>query len=890
MTHTHLPGQWNVFLPRESTVTPQQACELQPLLQAMHAAVETQRHKRDAAALLAAFTPLHNVLCAQENASPYCVRLDFDTLSDIPEVQTWRPGAVCALAQMPVGLCAIHEEITELHVNCAVLSSLPDWMCTFTNLQVLCLDGDSSFDRSPVSNGKGNMEFVDVAHCWTKSKIYNCRMKVLPQCMGSLVSLTTLTLDRLYDIVTIPSSLSQITGLQSLTVEHCERLSTLPNLGPMPCLTKLVLKGGVCAGMPECVATWPLEQLELVYVDAHWRYVIPKEDSAENALACTVGRLAGTLRELTLIKFGNATFLSDLPVMPHLQKCVLRYKEEKYVHTLDDSYTVRSDKMPALTYLEGVTKFDDEILSLPLYHLRLIADDDTFAPACETPMPSLLTLVIDGMLDLEFVENLRRFPEWFGGAIFPNLQELHVWNFNEMSYLPPSLASFTALTELSLANIVYLSISDGGGSVGQVTRSILHPSIMQITTLRTLNIIECDFKTLPPFFMPSLEFMRISACEYLYEFPELSVRALPRLAVLELHNLPTIKTLPESLGQLSALTQLHISYCFLESMPMSMHQLSALRDLTISTVNDFEDTGSLFRDVAIGLKGLYGLRKLCLSGPKEFSEADLIFIGLSLKAWPPPLLDIMDNQFPILGFRQHPQTRYAGHKLCHSLDSGFETATFSYHMRSHGGIVMQRDAAPFNFKRCWRELGLPTEAADWDDGQIMQHWQTMQLKIEAFACIQHPRLCATPLFLTVPGENIAMIGQLAADWQRQHLRQISKEYISQHEQASAGDKARILADMREHEHLLLLEWQNSSPEHTMARHAVQRAERMAVDERTRLSDIEFGGEHNYESREHWLAHMEKAEANHLRNNVNTRIIQQEERVRMQARMQALEPQ
>jgi len=603
-----------------------------------------------------------------------------------------------------------------------------------------------------------------------------------------------------------------------------------------------------------------------------------------------VGRLAGTLRELTLIQFGNATFLADLPVMPRLEKCVLRYEDQDYIDAMSESYTVRSEKMPALTYLEGVTRFDDEILSLPLYHLRLLADDDAFPCACETPMPSLLTMIIEGKTDYGDVDNLKMIPEWFGGAIFPNLQELHVWKFGEISYLPASLASFTALTELSLVRVGYLSNLDGAYFT-QMARSILDPSILQITTLRTLNIIECDFKTIPPFFMPSLEFMRIAGCEHLYEFPELSVRALPRLAVLELHNLTTIQTLPESLGQLSALTRLHISYCFLESMPMSMHQLSALRELTIYTAIELEDSGALFRDVAIGLKGLYGLRKLCLSGPQEFSEEDLIFIGQSLKAWPPPLLDIMDNKFPILGFRVHPQTRYAGHSVSYDLDTGFESCQPSpYHRVCHECIVLQRDPAPFNFKRCWNELGLPTAAADWDDGQIVHHWQTMQLKIEAFACIQHPRLCPTPLVLTVPEENIAMIGQLAADWQRQHLREISKEHMSQREQASARENATRLADMRHHEHLLLLECQGLSPKITMAKHAKCNEERERSAEMARLYEIETSQAPQCEARARWRAQQVYEQGRELRNNAYMCRVRQEERARMLTHMQALEPQ
>ena len=228
------------------------------------------------------------------------MRLDLETLLDLAAVQTLRPGATCVMLEEPVGLREIQQEITELHMNWAVCPCLR-WVCTFANLQVVCLDGDSSFERSPVINGKANPEFINDAHRWNKTPKYRANIQALPECLGTLVSLTTLSLERMSSLITLPSSLSQITGFTALTVAHCKLVTALPDLGPMPCLTKLVLKGAVCVGMPECVASWPLEQLELHYQDVSWRDGDPGRnfDGAQNTLAALVGRLAGTQRELT---------------------------------------------------------------------------------------------------------------------------------------------------------------------------------------------------------------------------------------------------------------------------------------------------------------------------------------------------------------------------------------------------------------------------------------------------------------------------------------------------------------------------------------------------------------------------------------------------------------
>ena len=207
-----------LFIPRTSRVasnsfTAQQHQELQPLMQGMLAAVQGQTQNRDVAAMDAAFASFRSALCSQQYASTYCVRLDLDTLSALADVQTWRPGTTCVATALPHGLHAIQHEITELHVNCAIWMWLPDWVYGFENLQVLCLDGESSFQRSPVTHGKANPEFVNNAHGWNKTPKYMSKIKALPECLGSLVSLTTLSLERMDALVTLPSSLSQITGL-----------------------------------------------------------------------------------------------------------------------------------------------------------------------------------------------------------------------------------------------------------------------------------------------------------------------------------------------------------------------------------------------------------------------------------------------------------------------------------------------------------------------------------------------------------------------------------------------------------------------------------------------------------------------------------------------------
>ena len=532
--------------------------------------------------------------------------------------------------------------------------------------------------------------------------------------------------------------------------------------------------------------------------------------------------------------------------------------------------------MPALEYLEGITHFEDTLLSLPLHHIRLVVDQFTFPLSVETPVPSLLSLAIEGTPKDGLVQYLDKFPDWFGGGVFPNLQELHVWHLDEMIHLPASFASFTALTELSLFEVGYNNRGEYQRETYKAT-SILDPSILRMTTLCRLNIIDCDFKTLPPFFMPSLTFLRISSCEHLYELPELSVTALPQLAVLELHHLATIRTLPDSLGELTALTRLHISRCLLQSMPMSMHALTALRELTIDSFWMAPGYCSLLRDVAMSLKGLHSLRKLCLSGPQSSCDEDLIFIGQSLKAWPPPFLDLNDNKFPILGFRVNPQGTYMAHYRDSYAEPGREKACWEPCAPS-----------PFDLKRFWRALGLPVEAAHWDDGTIMEHWRTVQRKIEAFACIQHPRLYEGTL-PDIPAENIAVIGHLVADWQRAHLRAQQQERMALRGQALSLQNATRLAEMRQNEHVLLLECQGLSPENTAAEHAASMAAFVQRRELNRQQCTVDGREYNDTAWARALDDLESEQEYEVYNNAYMTRVRREERARMLTRMQELEP-
>ena len=106
-----------------------------------------------------------------------------------------------------------------------------------------------------------------------------------------------------------------------------------------------------------------------------------------------------------------------------------------------------------------------------------------------------------------------------------------------------------------------------------------------MATLRCINMMACDFTTLPSMVLPCLEVQRISRYQDLYELPEFPASLMPKLTVLELHELSSIFALPESLGRFTVLTRLNIASCPLSFILKSLQSLIALRELTINCVN-----------------------------------------------------------------------------------------------------------------------------------------------------------------------------------------------------------------------------------------------------------------------------------------------------------------
>jgi len=164
---------------------------------------------------------------------------------------------------------------------------------------------------------------------------------------------------------------------------------------------------------------------------------------------------------------------------------------------------------------------------------------------------------------------------------------------------------------------------------------------------------------------------------------------------MKLICLSNLKTLLACIGALAGLTELHLDNCGLADVPSSIECLTALHLLWLTVLETKQQDGSACKTLACALPALRLLQRLTLYAIGKGNVAD---IGRSLKAWPPPLLDL---------------------DALHLLNA-------QYHS--------------IGLKSCWEVLGLLPKATGWDNMTILDHWLVQQHKVSACASGLHAPL------------------------------------------------------------------------------------------------------------------------------------------------------
>jgi len=139
------------------------------------------------------------------------VNLSLRALNSLPGTKE----RVLGLVEVPDGLRRLKATVREIRMHCFALTIVPDWLAELENLQLLHLDGE-----------------------WSR-EIWNCALIKLPQALGSLHCLQSLTLMIFESLRTLPSSIVTLTSLETLHIENCWGFEELSMMAVMTALQSL---------------------------------------------------------------------------------------------------------------------------------------------------------------------------------------------------------------------------------------------------------------------------------------------------------------------------------------------------------------------------------------------------------------------------------------------------------------------------------------------------------------------------------------------------------------------------------------------------------------------------------------------------------------------------
>jgi hypothetical protein len=223
-----------------------------------------------------------------------------------------------------------------------------------------------------------------------------------------------------------------------------------------------------------------------------------------------------------------------------------------------------------------------------------------------------------------------------------------------------SLASALSLVDLRISNLPRLESLCLKDSPRLATVSGLPTAAPRLTRL---DLSYCTSLSALPTLPGRLQELVLSGCQGLWALPA-AVTSLSELRVLDLYDCDNLAQLPDSLGQLAALTHLRLGYCTaLEELPESIGALSNLHTLdAYGCRNLLLLPGSIDQ-----LSNLAILELACCSGLVELPETlcklerikDLNLIGCTNLQGFPRSLEALPRRLNTLRLPAHLQNRFA---------------------------------------------------------------------------------------------------------------------------------------------------------------------------------------------------------------------------------------
>ena len=311
------------------------------------------------------------------------------------------------------------------------------------------------------------------------------------------------------------------------------------------------------------------------------------------------------------------------------------------------------------------------------------------------------------------------------------LCRLHL-NDSELTRLPVWFSELTTLQVLTLSGarlrkvpsligkLVGLEELEIGDSSGNIT-SLPLTAFKKLSNLTSLTLMFDELCKLPCSLfdnLKALNCLRLIDCRKLRG--PLPLASMTSLRTLKVSFCRVLSLAPHN-GQSVHLENLDICYCdqIVKELPMFWEALTALRALSLKTLTLTREI-NLSASIALActLPKLVCLKSLCLPDEQDGEESDdVLMIGLALRAWPKPALQLRwGEEEPLRGTQSKKW-------LCGR----------------------------------YPELELPPEASLWDDTEILAYFALQQRKVEALACGLHRRLGAASPILRIDDHIVSLI-------------------------------------------------------------------------------------------------------------------------------------
>ena len=450
--------------------SPADRAAMLPLMRAHQEAMAAQERSIDLERLQSTFAALKGQLQAMERLQVHRVELSPKTVGHLlPDA---RPAE---LVEIPEGLLELQGEMEELTVQSSQLQRVPEWLGDLTRLTKLELSSCGSAAGGRVKELPTSLSKLTALKSLSLRALIG--LKSVPD-VGTLRALKTLTVDNCSNLKELPASFGTLRALKRLELCRCTQLEKLPAFGPLRALKTLELRH--CARLeklPGSLCTLPALE-SLVVVGCRSLRELPSQLGNLK----TVKRLVlngikvrqlptsiGNLPDLRFLSLGASELRTTAPsVLPSVNLGLLELRELPCsVGRLSSLVGLSISRCRSLQELRPLGNLGAlkrlELAGLELYALPELA-------FCG------LTSLVD--LGISHCPKLKRLPEEVGWH--SALESLRLDGCLSLKWLPASVGNLTRLTELSCTNCGLMDF----------------PCIDALSALHTLKVVVSNYNPL----------------------------------------------------------------------------------------------------------------------------------------------------------------------------------------------------------------------------------------------------------------------------------------------------------------------------------------------------------------------------------------------------------